>query len=66
MAVFAAGKPFGPVTPPVVVNKCASSPAMRAAAANGEWNGWGGSVANTRYQKSGGLTAADLPKLKLF
>ncbi len=65
VAVFAAGKPFGPVTPPVVVNKCTSSPAMRAPAASGEWNGWGGNVANTRYQKNGGLTATDLPKLKL-
>ena len=41
------------------------TPAMRAPAASGEWNGWGGNVANTRYQKNGGLTAADLPKLKL-
>src|SRR5687768_993673 len=62
VAVFASGKPFGPVVPPVVVNKCSATPAMRAAAASGEWNGWGGNVANTRYQKNGGLTAADLPK----
>jgi polyvinyl alcohol dehydrogenase (cytochrome) len=65
VAVFLAGKPFGPVTPPVVVNKCTSSPAMKAPASSGEWNGWGGSAANTRYQGNGGLTAADLPKLKL-
>ena len=65
VAVFLAGKPFGPVTPPVVVNKCTSSPAMKAPASSGEWNGWGGSISNTRYQPSGGLTAADLPKLKL-
>jgi polyvinyl alcohol dehydrogenase (cytochrome) len=62
---FLAGKPFGPPAPIVVVNKCTSTPAMRAPASTGEWNGWGGSVANTRYQKNGGLTAADLPKLKL-
>ncbi len=65
VSVFASGKPFGPVTPPVVVNKCSASPAMRAPAASGEWNGWGGNVANTRFQKNGGLTAADLPKLQL-
>ena len=65
VSVFLAGKPFGPVLPPVVVNKCTSTPAMRAPANTGEWNGWGGNVANTRYQKNGGLTAADLPKLKL-
>jgi polyvinyl alcohol dehydrogenase (cytochrome) len=65
VAVFLAGKPFGPVTPPVVVNKCTSSPAMKAPASSGEWNGWGGNTSNTRYQPNGGLTAADLPKLKL-
>jgi len=65
VAVFLAGKPFGPVTPPLVVNKCTSSPAMKAPASSGEWNGWGGNPSNTRYQPNGGLTAADLPKLKL-
>ena len=65
VAVFVTGKPFGPVVPPVVVNRCTATPAMRAAARSGEWNGWGGTVANTRFQKDGGLTAADLPKLKL-
>src|SRR6266508_3578259 len=44
VAVFLAGKPFGPVTPPVVVNKCTSSPAMKAPAGSGEWNGWGGNT----------------------
>jgi len=39
VAVFASGKPFGPVTAPVVVNKCTATPAMRAPAASGEWNG---------------------------
>jgi polyvinyl alcohol dehydrogenase (cytochrome) len=31
------------------------------------WNGWGGSAANTRYQEAAmaGLTAADVPRLKL-
>jgi polyvinyl alcohol dehydrogenase (cytochrome) len=29
------------------------------------WNGWGNDISNTRYAKDGGLTAADLPKLKL-
>ena len=38
---------------------------MQRTAASGEWNGWGGNVANTRYRPNGGLTAADLPKLKL-
>ncbi len=29
------------------------------------WNGWGDDVANTRYQPKPGLTAADVPKLKV-
>ena len=31
----------------------------------GEWNGWGGNVANTRFQPNGGLTAADLPQAEI-
>jgi polyvinyl alcohol dehydrogenase (cytochrome) len=65
VAVFLAGKPFAPTAPIEVKNKCTASPAMRAPAASGEWNGWGGNVSNTRFQPNGGLTAADLPKLKL-
>jgi polyvinyl alcohol dehydrogenase (cytochrome) len=29
------------------------------------WNGWGGDVANTRYQANAGLAADQVPKLKL-
>jgi polyvinyl alcohol dehydrogenase (cytochrome) len=65
VSVFLAGRPFSPPVPPVVTNRCTTSPAMRAPAARGEWNGWGAGVANTRHQPDGGLTAADLPKLKL-
>jgi polyvinyl alcohol dehydrogenase (cytochrome) len=65
VAVFLAGRAFAPVAPIEVKNKCTSSPAMKAPANSGEWNGWGGNVANTRYQPNGGITAADLPKLKL-
>ena len=65
VAVFLTGKPFAPPKPVEVLNKCTSSPAMKAPARSGEWNGWGGSAANTRYQPGGGLTATDLPKLKL-
>ena len=40
---------------------------MRDPSSAGGWNGWGNGVANTRFQSAanGGLTAADLPKLKL-
>ena len=52
---------------PVVLNRCTSSPPMRDPSSAGGWNGWGNGVANTRFQSAanGGLTAADLPKLKL-
>jgi polyvinyl alcohol dehydrogenase (cytochrome) len=40
---------------------------MRDPAAGPAWNGWGADLANDRFQpaKAAGLTAADLPKLKL-
>ena len=67
VSVFLAGRPFAPPSPPVVVNRCTSSPPMRDPSSAGGWNGWGNGVANTRFQSAanGGLTAADLPKLKL-
>jgi polyvinyl alcohol dehydrogenase (cytochrome) len=49
----------------VVVNKCTTSPAMSDAATTPGWNGWGNGVANTRFATNAGLTAADLPRLKL-
>lgn len=48
-----------------VVNKCTSSPAMTDAATTPGWNGWGNGPANTRFAANAGLTAADLPRLKL-
>ena len=30
-----------------------------------DWNGWGYDLQNTRYQPKPGLTAADVPNLKL-
>src|SRR4030095_9487043 len=67
VSVFLAGKPFAPPSPIVVVNRCTSSPPIRDPAGAGGWNGWGNGVAHTRFQPAanGGLTAADLPKLKL-
>jgi polyvinyl alcohol dehydrogenase (cytochrome) len=39
----------------------------KPASAKGAWNGWGADMANTRFQpaEAGGMTAGDLPKLKL-
>jgi polyvinyl alcohol dehydrogenase (cytochrome) len=46
---------------------CASSSPMSNPAAGSSWNGWGAGVANTRFQPAnkGGLTATDVPKLRL-
>lgn len=42
------------------------APAMANPASGPQWNGWGGSgVANTRLQPQPGLTAAQVPNLKL-
>jgi polyvinyl alcohol dehydrogenase (cytochrome) len=47
--------------------QCTSVSAMSNPNSGPSWNGWGASVANTRFQPAnkGGLTAADVPKLKL-
>ena len=39
--------------------------ALSWSAGTGEWNGWGNGISNTRFAKDGGLSAKDLPKLKL-
>jgi len=47
-------------------NPCqAGQPAQVPANFDGQWNGWGRDLDNTRYQPKPGLTADDLPKLKL-
>src|SRR5215831_9393185 len=46
-------------------NRCTSSPAMTDAASSPGWNGWGNGPGNTRFASNAGLTAADLPRLKL-
>ena len=66
VAEFLAARPFG--SEPIVAagaGKCTTSVPKRDPAAGPSWNGWGNGVTNTRYAPRGGLTAADLPKLKL-
>jgi polyvinyl alcohol dehydrogenase (cytochrome) len=48
-------------------NRCASNPPMPAPGAGPAWNGWGAGLDNARFQsaKAAGLTAAEVPKLKL-
>ena len=48
-------------------NRCASNPPLTQAAKRQAWNGWGVDTQNTRFQSAAaaGLTATDIPKLKL-
>jgi polyvinyl alcohol dehydrogenase (cytochrome) len=64
VAEFAAGRALATATT-AVPNKCTTSPAMSAAATTPGWNGWGNGAANTRFAPNAGLTAADVPRLKL-
>jgi hypothetical protein len=45
--------------------RCAATSPFLGPAAAGDWNGWGNGIENTRFARDGGLTADDLPKLKL-
>ena len=62
---FLAGRALGSTPASTASTKCAASPAMSDPARGPSWNGWGNGTANARYAKDGGVTAADLPKLKL-
>ena len=42
-----------------------SAPAKSFSLADSDWNGWGVELDNSRYQPKPGLTAGDVPKLKL-
>ncbi len=48
-------------------NLCGSNPPLARPADGAVWNGWGRTMANTRFQtvSSAGMTAADVPRLKL-
>lgn len=53
--------------PPTLERTCKGDAAFRPAADAPRWNGWSTSVTNSRFQDAGaaGLTAADVPRLKL-
>ena len=67
VSLFAAGR--GPrdaiVTDAGTPNKCTASAPMANAASTPGWNGWGNGPGNTRFARNAGLTAGDLPRLKL-
>jgi polyvinyl alcohol dehydrogenase (cytochrome) len=50
-----------------MTNRCSSNPAMTNPASSPSWNGWGAGEKNARFQTAAnaGLTAAQVPNLKL-
>lgn len=67
VAVYIGGRPLGSSDTGDAArmpNRCESRPALEPFSGS-EWNGWGLDSDNSRFQKNGGLTAADAPKLAL-
>ena len=64
IAAFLTGKAVGDTPAPPAPKMCASKP---SATSGTQWNGWGVSLANDRYQRDAAakLSAADVPKLKV-
>jgi polyvinyl alcohol dehydrogenase (cytochrome) len=70
VAEFMGGRPLGSVgngEAQAMPNRCTANPPMRDPASGPGWNGWSADLANTRFQAAAGagLTAADVPRLKL-
>jgi polyvinyl alcohol dehydrogenase (cytochrome) len=69
-AEFASGKRLStaPAAVAQVANRCTDSNKMKDPAKGPSWNGHGNGPAATRFQgaANGGITAADLPRLKLL
>jgi polyvinyl alcohol dehydrogenase (cytochrome) len=67
VAEFLAGRTLPAAAPAATSVACTAKTAMTDPSKGPRWLGWGNGPTNTRYQAKdlGGLTAADLPKLKL-
>ena len=70
LALFMSGRPVGSIQQgdaKNMPNQCSANPPLSDPAAGPSWNGWGVSETNARFQntKNAGLTAADVPRLKL-
>ncbi len=65
LATYLTGRaPSGRLSPVPETNRC-QAPYAPADDAGPAWNGWGRELANTRFQSDPGLTAAEVPRLKL-
>jgi polyvinyl alcohol dehydrogenase (cytochrome) len=69
LAEYLSGKPFGgdPQTPIPKTAFCSANGTPRATLDGPAWNGWGASITNSRFvsAETAGLTALDVPRLKL-
>ncbi len=70
VAQFLAGRPFGPAARAAAITPgklCTKRVAMTDPATTAGWSNWGNGLDNARFQDqaAGGLSAADLPHLKL-
>src|SRR5262249_24396846 len=66
VAEYLSGKPFGSVSVSSAAALCTAKPAAIAnIASQAPWNGFGVDSSNSHYQPKPGLTAADVPNLKL-
>jgi len=65
VAEFVGGRPLAPVVAGASVAPCKSASPFRGPTGTSEWNGWGNGSSNTRFAKDGGISAKELPKLKL-
>jgi polyvinyl alcohol dehydrogenase (cytochrome) len=67
IAVYVGGRPLGASATgdrSAMKGACATAPVFTPFTGS-EWNGWGRDLANTRYQPSPELAAADVPRLEL-
>jgi len=62
LAVYLTGKQPAP-RPPADANLCKGNPTVHPGPS--DWRNWGRDLANSRLQPHGGLTAAEVPRLKL-
>jgi len=70
LATFLSGRPLGSLKQgdaKDMPNHCASNPPLTDPSKSPEWNGWSSDIVNSRFQdaKDAGLTAAQVPDLKL-
>jgi len=65
LARWLTGREVAAIQLEVTANMCAANPPLADPAQHPQWNGWGPDTGNSRYAASGGVTAADLPRLRL-